>query len=261
MFFHRLKYLHGNPNLWNALRWTGRSKSKKANILFAFLHSNSNNRKYKSQHMISQCSQLIPQYFCKLLLKCQHLPCVSLSTHLLYPSIYSSTHPSFHPSITKQMAFQESMSGLMQPPIPTPAISLSTDTPPAPYAYTRWTDLTISHSQTHYLSSWKRQVISLSASWNGCKSKCTSNKSVCLWGSVHKEKPPKRAVCLWSLGPVKEDNWWCFHYKVWGNVGAGAQYECVCMCVMGVGRLTQLLTLWHQPLLWLVWTSHCFQML
>lgn len=98
------------------------------------------------------------------------------------------------------------------------------------------------------------------------KSKCVSSKSVYLWGSVHKEKPPKRAVCLWSLGPVKRDNWWCFHYKVWGNVGVGAQYECVCMClcvcvcIVGVGRLTQLPPLWHQPLLRLVQTSLCFQM-
>lgn len=54
-------------------------------------------------------------------------------------------------------------------------------------------------------------------------------KFVCLRGSFDKKKPPKRAVCIWSLGPVRTDNWWCFHYKVWGNVGAGAQNVCVCV--------------------------------
>ena len=51
---------------------------------------------------------------------------------------------------------------------------------------------------------------------------------------------------------------------MWGNVGVGAQYECVCACVCvlwGVGRLTQLPPLWHRPLqLQLVRTSLCLQM-
>lgn len=49
---------------------------------------------------------------------------------------------------------------------------------------------------------------------------------------------------------------------MWGNVGVGAQYvcACVCECVVGVGRLTQLPPSLTPTTLGLVRTSHCFQM-
>lgn len=98
----------------------------------------------------------------------------------------------------------------------------------------------------------------------GAKSVRVAGLCICE-GQSTKRSPQKRAVCLRSLGPVKRDNWWCFHYKVWGNVGVGAQYECVCICVcvyvcvVGVGRLTQLPPLWHHEIQRLVRTS-CYSL-
>lgn len=187
------------------------------------------------------------RYFCKLYISSE-LP-TSAMRQSFYPStvsLCSSTHPSIIPSINHET---DGLSGVRTDgfPLPRPYHNpLSTDTPRTPHnththtppasytsTYTTWPGLTIYHPPPSTLllirrcfisfintHTWKKNMHEMVAKW-------ASSKSVCLWGSVHKEKPPKRAVCLWSLGPVKRDNWWCFHYKVWGNVGVGAQYECV----------------------------------
>lgn len=197
------------------------------------------------------------------------LPC----TVSLYPSIHLLIHPSSQTSIMKQMAFQEPLSELMASQCPghtitTPSFHqhpqnthppththMHSEAPP-PHGLDFY--YLLSSPMDHYLASWKIQVILFNTQWKHACShemvvKCVSSKFQYLWGWDYKEEPPNRAVCLWSLGPVKRDNWWCFHYKVWGNVGVGAPYECV--CIVGVGRLTQLPLFWHPPLLCLVRTS------
>ena len=89
-----------NPNLWNKLRSTlhlqplSTRSTNITNISLVFLQTSRLSSKLPTSAM-----------------------CPSLS-HILYPSIHLPIHPSFHPSITKQMAFQDSLSGLTASPYP-----------------------------------------------------------------------------------------------------------------------------------------------
>lgn len=152
--------------------------------------------------------------------------CQSLS-HILYPSIHLPIHPSFHPSITKQMAFQDSLSGLTASPSPGYTITpprLFTPPPPEPHithrsihtyrdTSTTWTGLYYLTSSSGTLSTLPEKYRSSGLSAFNAHSrrrkrenthtrthemvaKCVRSESVYLRGSVHTEKPPKRAVCL-----------------------------------------------------------------
>ena len=196
-----------NPNLWNKLRSTlhlqplSTRSTNITNISLVFLQTSRLSSKLPTSAM-----------------------CPSLS-HILYPSIHLPIHPSFHPSITKQMAFQDSLSGLTASPYPgytiTPprlflrpppnithrSIHTSTDTS------TTWTGLYYLTSSSGLLSTLLEKYRSSGRSAFNTHSrgrrnththicthemvaKCVSSNSVYLWGSVHTEKPPKRAVCL-----------------------------------------------------------------
>lgn len=147
--------------------------------------------------------------------------------NLLYPSLrlfsYSSIHHLTHQSWTRWPFKTGLMASIWTDHSPLPRLP---STPAFRYISTTWPSLLLSNTPVDDQGSWKNWL----SLFNTCSEKheivvkCVSRRSLYLQGSVHKKKPPNRA---WSLGPVRRDNWWCFHYKVWGNMGVGAQYECV----------------------------------
>lgn len=144
----------------------------------------------------------------------------------LRPFSYSSIHHLAHQSWTRWPFKTGLMASIWTDHSPLPRLP---STPAFRYISTTRPSLLLSNTPVDDQGSRKKMAFTRSL-FNTCSEKheivvkCVSRRSLYLQGSVHKKKPPNRA---WSLGPVRRDNWWCFHYKVWGNMGVGAQYECV----------------------------------